>query len=360
MKKIFILFWGCSLSLFGQSLKPGFDADEYQELLLISARFGTKAYYDTLGPLANYHEQYRSNIVGLDNCWSLWVANNQAAVISIRGTTAHTESWLANFYAAMVPAFGELKLDKEEVFSYKLANNQKAAVHVGWLLSTAYLFMDIIPQMDSLYQHGTKEFKLIGHSQGGAITYLLMAHLLSLREQGLLPTDMIFKAYCSAAPKPGNLYFAYDLEHKTQNGWLYNVVNAADWVPETPISIQTLHDFNEVNPFIGAKKTIAKQRFPKNLVLKRVYNQLNKPTQKAQKRYQKYLGNLTYKLVRKHLPSFQKPTYFESNNYVRVGQIVVLMPDSAYYKLYPNNNQNPFIHHFHPPYLWLLQNAKKQ
>jgi predicted esterase len=56
-----------------------------------------------------------------------------------------------------------------------------------------------------------KESYIMGHSQGGAIAYLLTAHLLSLQKENKIPSEIVFKTYCSAAPKPGNLHFAYAL-----------------------------------------------------------------------------------------------------------------------------------------------------
>src|SRR5690606_17113241 len=127
-----------------------------------------------------------------------------------RGSTLNQASWLANFYAAMVPAKGELQLSKDEVFSYELASSPLAAVHVGCLVATGFLAGDIQGQIDSCYSEGMKEFLIVGHSQGGAIAYLLTAHLLNLQKQQKLPHDIRFKTYCSAAPKPGNLYFGYE------------------------------------------------------------------------------------------------------------------------------------------------------
>lgn len=89
----------------------------------------------------------------------------------MRGTTEKPESWLANFYAAMVPAKGEIKLNDTEIFRYQLATNPKAAVHIGWLLGMAYLSKEIAPKIDSLCKTGIKEFLIMGHSQGGAISF---------------------------------------------------------------------------------------------------------------------------------------------------------------------------------------------
>ena len=166
---------------------------------------------------------------------------------------------------------------------------------------------------------------------------------------------MRIKTYGSAAPKPGNLYFAYDYEALTFGGWAFNVVNAADWVPETPISIQTVNDFNTTNPFINAGDAIKKQKTATRIVLKHVYKKLSKPALKAQKNYEKYLGKMTEKLIKENIPDFISPDYYKSNNYVRTGNMIVLMPDEEYYQKYPDSETNIFIHHYHQPYLDLLE-----
>ncbi|MEO5594677.1 MAG: lipase family protein [Chitinophagaceae bacterium] len=296
---------------------------------------------------------YQSAVVGLDNLWDLWIDSNNVAVISIRGTTAKSESWLGNFYAAMVPAKGELQLSEKEIFKYQLAVNPRAAVHVGWLVSTAFLSKDILPKIDSCYKAGIKDIIIMGHSQGGAIAFLLTAYLYNLQKEQTLPADIRFKTYCSAGPKPGNLYFAYEYEAMTQYGWAYNVVNSADWVPETPMSIQTTDDYNNSNPFLGAKQMINKMKFPKNIALKYAYNRLDNPAKAARRRYQNYLGKMISKSLKKSIPGFKAPVYYNSNHYVRAGNTIVLLADSAYFKLFPESKTNLFPHHFHPPYLYL-------
>lgn len=340
-----------------QELQPGFDKNEYRQMMLISARTGGDSTYISQFPEPEkYRMIYRSEIVGLDNLWDLWMdESSKNAVISLRGTTANATSWMANFYAAMVPAKGTLQLSETERFDYHLADNEKAAVHVGWLLSTAYLSKDILPKIDSLYQAGTTNILIMGHSQGGAIAFLLTAHLKNLQKTNVLPQEIQFKTYCSAGPKPGNLFFAYEYEAMTQNGWAFNVVNSADWVPETPFSVQTLDDFNKTNPFVNAKSMIKKMKFPQNIALKSVYKKLDKPSRKAQKNYEKYLGNMTSKIIKKSLPDFQPPTYFQSNDYVRTGTTVVLFATPEYYQLYPDDEEKIFVHHFHEPYLYLLE-----
>lgn len=352
---IFYLVVFLFLKLPAQPLRPGFDKSECIELLKIGAKFGDSAYSSKIPTPEFFKKIYRSPVVGLENCWDLWTNQKGTAVISVRGTTKSAVSWLANFYAAMVPAKGEIKLSDTFTFKYDIAPSPKAAVHVGWLISTAFLARDILPKIDSLYRTGVRDFMITGHSQGGAICFLLTSYLYSLQSQHIIASDIRFKTYCMAGPKPGNLYYAYDYEAMTQYGWAFNVVNSADWVPETMFSIQTADDFNNTNPFTNAKTFFNKQSLPKNLVLTHFYNQMDKPARKAEYRFQKYLGDFLSKYVQKELPGFIPPVFYNSMAYVRVGNTIVLKADEGYYHLYPDNRDNIFIHHLHAPYLYLAE-----
>lgn len=353
--RVLLLLLVLPAALFGQKLKSGFDKAEYIELLKVSAQFGDTAYVKAFPAPQRFKLAYRSPVVGLDNKWDLWTDNQSVAVLSIRGTTANSVSWLGNFYAAMVPASGAVQLSARDTFRYELAVNPRAAVHIGWLVGTGFLVNDMLPKIDSCYRTGIKDVLIMGHSQGGAIAFLLTAYLRSLQKQSRLPADIQFKTYCSAGPKPGNLYFAYEYEAATQPGWAYNVVNSADWVPEVPMTIQTINDFNATNPFAGAPTLIKKQKLLKRIALKYVYNSLSRPALKAQKNYQKYLGNIASKTVSKNLNGYVSPAYYNSNDYVRTGATIVLLADSAYFRQYPNSKEKVFVHHFHAPYLYLAQ-----
>ncbi len=109
-------------NVFSQTkLQPGFDPSEYRELLEISAH-----QIDT--PWTNYPIPYpekctlvyRSDSVGLDNRWDLWIRDDSIGIISIRGTTLAANSWAEDFYAAMVPAKGSIIINKKFNFITKL------------------------------------------------------------------------------------------------------------------------------------------------------------------------------------------------------------------------------------------------
>lgn len=358
MKKLFFLLF-LTQSAFAQTLKPGFDKEEYTEFLRITVAQFDSTYQAKFERPKHYKMIYRSAVIGMDNNWELWWdEQNKTVLFSLRGTTLKTISWIENFYAAMVPAKGTLKLSDSTSFNYKLAENDKAAVHVGWLTGMAFIATDMMPHLDSCIQKGVTQFIISGHSQGAALAFLLTSHLRYQQKQNRIPASVQFKSYCSAAPKPGNLYYAYDYEKITQGGWSYTVVNTADWVPETPISIQTADDYNKTNPFVNANAAISKQKFPNNIILKHVYNSLDKPTKAARNTYQKYLGTEVSKAVKKHLPGYNPPPYYNSNNYMRVGPFIILDADAEYAQKFPDDPNQLFQHHLMEPYFYLIEKWK--
>jgi len=356
-KNLLLLLIFAASPAFAQKLQPGFDKREYIELLQAFSRWGDSTYYKGIPESTIYKTSYRSQEMGLLNQWELYEAEEHS-VICIRGTTKEKISWFANFYAAMIPAQGQLQLNDSLSFDYHFADNPMATVHVGWTLSSCYLLLDILPKVREQYANGVKDIIIFGHSQGAAISYYVTAQLKYYQKTGVLPNDIQFKTYCSAAPKPGNLYFAYDYEASTQFGWSHTVVNAADWVPEVPVTIQKLNDFNTTNPFKNARKNFRKMPFPQNQLLLFMHTQLTKHNRKAVKRYQFFLGKIMSKMIVKKLPGFKNPEYADSNYYVRAGNMIILMPDEDYYKMYPNDDKKLFVHHNLLPYISLAEKLK--
>ena len=340
------------------TLKPGFDAREYAELLSL-------AYYSSSIPdsIARasvddpYRLVYRSQEMGFRNRWTLYVRKDNIGVIDLRGTINQPASWMANFYAAMVPATGKLDLNDSVSFNYQFAADPKAMVHVGWAISIAHLAPDIMEKLKAAYQKdGIKSYFIFGHSQGGALSFLLRSLLEYEKSKGNIPPDILFKTYCSAAPKPGNMYYAYDFDFLTRGGWAFNVVNAADWVPETPFSIQTLDDFNPTNPLVHTKDALKKQKLLIRVAGGLIYNKLARAPRKAQRKFTRYVGTLLYKKgVRKVLTQLKEPSYASGNNYMRAGIPIILQPDEEYRSQFPESDRQFFIHHQFKPYYFLLR-----
>lgn len=337
-------------------LQKGFDKQEYLEVLRMTSRQGDSTFYKNVEAPEQWSMIYRSAPKGLDNRWDLWKHKEQPLVsINLRGTTSQSISWLENFYSGMIPAAGEIAIAPDKKVQYHFSSHPQAYVHAGWTTGVAYLLEDVLSKIDSCYQSGTKDFLICGHSQGGALTLLLTAQLWYMKERGELPKDIRLKSYASAAPKPGNLFFAYSYEAMTQHGWSYTVVNAHDWVPETPVSIQTIDDYNKVNPFRDADVMFASQGLLTRVFLKKAYNDLDKPARKAQREYIKYLGEKTSGFVKKNLPHHANPDFVKSFHYVRCGAPIVLLGDESYFTEFPDDPKKVFVHHMMEPYIFLTQ-----
>lgn len=346
-----------SLTLYSQ-LKPGYDKTEALELIKVNFRFVDSSFWDSMPAPERFSLKFRSKTVGFDNKWDYWADENGVGVFSLRGTTNSMKSWGANFYSGMIPAKGSIKLDSNHVFDYELAKDDKAYVHAGWTTAIGFLAPTIDSVLLSEIAKGNRQFYITGHSQGGALAYLLTARFLVMKENGNIPSDVQFKTYCSAAPKPGNLYFAYYYENMTQNGWAYNSVNATDWVPETPFSIQTVNDFHTINPFTDAKKMLNELPFIQRVALKHMYLQMDKPSRKAERRFEKYLGVKLGKILAKTTKGFEPPTLIHSMMYTRCGNYRVLYPGKEYETLFPQDENEKFTNHMLEPYIYLLERVK--
>ncbi len=349
----------CFLSAFcvtAQQLKPGFDAAEYEATLRRSAVQVDTKFRGATPKETGYTRVYRGKEVGLHNKWDLWINRDTSImVINFRGTTYDVDSWLENFYSAMIPATGELKLDSNYTFHYKLASDPKATVHVGWTIGLGSMAPEVMAKVKEYRARGVKQVIIEGHSQGGALSTLMTSYLHYQQVDGNLPKDIVFKTYASAAPKVGNLYYAYDFDYITRGGWAFTVVNTADWVPETPVSIQTPGDFNKLNPFTNSQEQVASQKWYIRLALKHVYGRLSKTPRRAQRTYDRYVGKQAYKQVKKYLPRLEQPRYSGTCNYMRAGSPIVLQPDGDYYKKFPDSGNNVFRHHIFEPYYYLIK-----
>jgi hypothetical protein len=331
-------------------LKPGFDAAEYKDLLQFSFQgFSGKVPSNTEFA---YKNLFVSPEVGLRNRCEMYLRTDGVAIINLRGTVNYFESWLENFYAATTPASGNFKLTDTSSFQYQLAANNKATVHVGWLTGLGYMAPYITHCIDSLYQQGVRAIIVSGHSQGGALSFLCTSYLYyHYLAKGF---NIQFKTYASAAPKPGNQYYAYDFDFITRNGYAFRVVNNADWVPESPLSTQMSIDFNEGSPFKNVTQLIGQQNWLVKTYVKHMYGKLKRPPERSAKRYRKYLGVKLQKIIRKTLPQYQPPPLVKGSNYATAGTPVILATNAAYEAKFVFTGNNLFVHHSKEAYLFLL------
>lgn len=332
-------------------LKPGYDKNEAAELLKVNFQFRKNA--DSMGfpKPERFHLVYQSQGMATENAWEWWEDKNGMAVISIRASNGTKDSWISNFDSGMIPASGCIPLSPTDTFFYDLAPNPNAAVHAGWMFSTGVLVHDMMPRLQKYLEH-RKEIYIAGHSQGGALATLITATLHSMMRKGTLPKDLKIKTYAAAGPKTGNLFFAYQFESETR-GWYFNTVNAADWVPESPFSVQTRFDLNCTNPITDAKPGMKRLPLIPRIFVKHVYNRLDRATRKTQRLFDKYSVKIGKQIAKSH-PGYKQPDPAGTANYVRVGQQIVLMPDAEYYQRFPDYSDNKFIHHQLDAYLMLI------
>jgi hypothetical protein len=337
------------------ALLSGFDRNEYADMLWLQFNgFNDSLIHQPTFDLSKgrYQRIMVSPEVGLYNKCGVYLRQDGVVVIQLRGTVNKPESWLENFYAGMVPAEGELQLTADYKFTYKLSENKNASVHVGWLLGTGFLAKTFMPSIDSLVATGHNNIIISGHSQGGALSFLTTSylHYYFLQQK----KKVVLKTYASAAPKPGNLYYAYDFDFITRNQMGFRIVNTADWVPETPFSLQTIQDYNEVNPLANAKSTIKKQKFMVRVYMNSIYKKLDGSSSKASNKFEKYLGEKLYKLAEKPLPGYGKPALAGTMNYSTSGTPIILFADAAYNTKFPFDGKNYFVHHMLQAYAYLL------
>ncbi len=335
-------------------IRSGFDPVEFNNALCINAQHMDSSYLVNMKiPKPMGKHIYRSEISPMENCWDFWIDHRGVGIISLRGTAPTSNSWLENFYAAMVPAIGELIISNTDTFRYKLAESNIAYVHAGWLIGLSSMGPDIVSKIKEYHKIGITDFIIVGHSQGGALAFLLRSYLEYLPEP--LPNNVRIKTYAAAAPKPGNLHYAYDYDFITRNGWGFRIINPLDWVPEMPFSIQRLDDMNSPNPFEDIDASIKNMTWVSRKYVKKKYNKMDRSTKKAQETYTDILGDIAYKFVKAALPETQKPTFVPSFNYMTCGIPIILQPQQIYYDNYVNNKKEfVFMHHGYNNYLFLL------
>lgn len=360
IKLFFLLLFITNVVLAQNVLQPGFDAVEYTTMMAVSGLKGGKDSAEIFNLRKEYKRTYQSPVAGLSNRWSFYVNDKKkTAIISIRGTVGNDTSWAANYYFAMIPAQGVLEFSDKK-FEYKLAENKEAAVHTGWTIALASMADDVVSKIKESYQIGIKDFYVFGHSQGGAIAYLLRSYLHYRQQDGTLPKDILFKTYCSAPPKPGNMQYVYDYDFITRGGWACSVVNAKDWVCESPFTLQTMDNMNAHNPLINVKSSFKDIGIVKRAALTHIFNKMERKPAKTQQMYIRYFGKGFYKMsISKMLPGFKEPVYSNSINYMRAGSPVILMPDKEYLTIFnendPKHSKNYFLHHSYEAYYYLLK-----
>lgn len=232
-------------------MQPHFDLMEARNLIAFAAQLEGPTPPLAAPPIpSDWSAIFTSPDMGaFDNCWQLWqkTGTNEYAVV-IRGTVAKPGSVIEDLLSVMIPAAGILPVGSTGL-PYKLADDPKAAVHLGFTLGLCILLYDpangILAKLRDL-PTGAAIF-IAGHSQGAATATLCRSFL---RYSPILTAkNFTYKTYLYAQAKPGNDHYGWDFERVTSNlDTGFNISNMQDWVPQFPLTLQTLGTMNEPNP----------------------------------------------------------------------------------------------------------------
>ena len=359
MKYVFVLIVIAN-GLFAQKkLKSGFDANEFLDVLHLEwSHQDSGKYAPPVGSLPkNYKRIYRSPEVGLKNRFDFWLRDDSVGVFCLRYTVGGgSQSWLENFYSGMINSSGTLKLNDSTTFNYKFSNDDKALVHHGWTIGVAHLAPLLTEKIREYSKLGVKEFIIVGHSQGAALAFLMRSYL-EYAPETIVPKGITYKVYSCAAPKPGNLFYAYDYDFITRNGWGFRIINTSDWVPQTPFTIQTIGDLHPINPF-AKRKELMRRRVKKPLVrlfVNRAIGDMEHAAVKTNKKYKKHLTKQLTPFVKKNLPQYKTANVENSNFYNTAGTPIILQPDANYDVLFKFDGVNIFYNHMFEPYIYLTK-----
>lgn len=303
-------------------LREGFDPNEAKSLIALCNSYPFLEVYgsDSLILPKEFKKIFTSEVIGMDNVFQVYEGDG-VGVINFRGSTSATSSWVQNFYSAMIPAKGVMKIDSIDV-SYSFATDTNAAVHSGYALTTVLLAPIIIEQINKLNAKGIYNILITGHSQGGALAQLSHAYLenVSGNEQF---TQNVYKTYAFANPMCGNKEFADEYKMRySDNNMNYSIINPADLVPKLPMNYQ--EDRNAYgNLFYKSwADLITKGDVPK---FKNMFLTIFKSPLTS---YINYSNLAIEKIVSNSYVSIEMPDYVRDINYVQTGSIYLLEPFS--------------------------------
>lgn len=323
MRKFGILFTLVTVhtTSFSQ-FNSGFDKLEALDMIRIC---NSQTFIDVYGTDAGiipsgYKKMYSSTPNVLDNMFQVY-QKNDVGVIHFRGSTAKVNSWVENFYSAMIPAQGEITV-YDELRPYCYARQDEAAVHSGYALAIALLTSDLMSQVKLLNAHGIFDILIIGHSQGGALATMAHAYLEHMDKKELSSRNR-FKVYAFANPMAGNAQFAQDYDERfTSQQKSFRIANTSDIVPNMPFTYSDKPLLTTENVVSWLKKE-ERPDFKKmgiDLVMKKFDGGLTAYINKS--------NELIRKVIAAQAGSVIVPDYVDDIKYVHVGSFYELKPFS--------------------------------
>ncbi len=354
---------GCVEKKESKAIVPGYNKVELTSLIPVMERAYDSADiggFKTPEP-EGFKRVFRSTISPLMNRFDVWNTSDNKAVIAIRGSIVDPGglSFAAAFYSPMVPANGKIRISATKTFEYKLAELPGAAVHLGMLLGLAHIADELVGQIREQYGKGVRDFILLGHSQGSGIGFLATSYIRYLQKDGKLPPDFRLKTYLIAAPKTGNLQYAYDYQKINNGGWAIAVNNVLDWVPCIGLTFQTAVDFPRISPFYDMKGFLSGINFPAGPNFDATYNRFLSAGPALAREMLTIIHENVYPRIIKAMPGYVEPVLLGTFDFERSGDLVPLFPDTEYYKVFPQDTvhfQAWENHSVYPYYLLVKSN----
>ena len=344
-------------------LKPGYDKAELTMLLPVMERT-----YDSsdIGGFKTPEPEkvkrvFRSKVSPLMNRFDVWLTDDKKAVIAIRGSIVDSAalSFTAAFYVPMVPAIGKIKMSGTKTFEYKVAELPDAGVHLGMLLGLGNISDELLEQIMKHYSDGIRDFIILGHSQGSGIGFLATSFIRYLQKDGKLPADFRLKTYNLAAPKIGNVHFAYDYEKITMGGWAMSVNNVLDWVPSLGVTLQDAKDFPKISPFLNLKEFFSDVNYKPGPKFDETAKKFLELVPNAANELGKVVHENVYPKVLNAMPGYVEPELLKTADFERAGLNIPLVPNADYYKLFPNDVSKSQVwenHSVYPYYILVTTN----
>jgi hypothetical protein len=174
--------------------------------------------------------------------------------------------------------------------------------------------------INNLSKQGIYHIIITGHSQGGALSQMLLAHLNNL-PKGTISSKCKFKTYSFAAPKVGNAAFVNEYDSRyTSRDLSFLILNPADPVPKMPISYQEgkLINQEQIIRILTKEETFSLKGFALNGLANVFENKLGKTSN--------WLSKNVGKQISKDLGHYKIPAFTGDVNYGRIGNVIELKP----------------------------------
>lgn len=230
--------------------QPGFDRLEAEAMIaMLTPLEGPTPPLEPPPLPAGWGLLYQSPQLGyFDNRWELWqdpAPGSGRFAVLIRGTVAETGSVIDDLLSVMIPASGTIMGR-----AYRFAVDPMAGVHLGFALAALVVLWDpvdgLLARLPGLCPVGSEVY-IAGHSQGAAIAAMIRSYLAQL--PAVPDPGYSHKTYLFALPKPGNSHYASEFNAAFANGGMASCVgNSQDWVPQAPLTLESIVDVNTPNP----------------------------------------------------------------------------------------------------------------